>query len=232
MSAMAFFSVLFVGCAADYQEDYDAKQDKANRVKAEILDMARDYGLKIQLTGDITAENVDKIDMAHVEAIFKGFSGVKGKFLLKTKKDGNMMNVKQIRKTGRNRMASRQNEQYTQYHCGFENETDDPYYEFYKDGFTFECSCSASWYASEAGDIADFNLSPSIKITDGYPYDYCTENLSYTWHPMGKWGVSFDGSIEVYIQIYKNDFGIVTKVEFSGMCDAEEGSIDWWPVYY
>lgn len=232
IAAMAFFSVLFVGCTADYQEDYDAKQKKANVVKAEILDMARDYGLKIQLTGDITAENVDKIDMAHVEAIFKGFAGIKGKYLFRTEKKGNKMVSKQIQKTRRKRTVEKQNEQYSYYSCGFEDEDNNPYYEFFKDGYVFECSCNASWYATKAGNIANFVLLPYIRIKEKFPYNYWTDNLIYTWHPMGGEAVSFDGSIIVFIQAYMDGFPIGMKVEFSGMCDSVDGTIDWHPAYY
>ena len=234
---IAFGGVLASCSADDVLETEQAENEaKAAEMNRQILAMAEEYGLSVKLNEPISATDVDSIDIADIEKLFKAIASARGRYELKpvVNKNGKVT-VEQSRvnkKHARKLSARHEGGSYIGDNCNFEDEVHNREQIVGVGFYDFDviCTCSASWSVDENGKAVSATINPDVRVKSygTAHYDNSMSNVNYDWHPIGGGGIDFNGSVTLRVKISKFKTAEI-EIVFTGNCDPNSGIVFWYP---
>ena len=217
IATLVAVSGILVSCTADdeFEMEQNAREAKAQEMKTQILALAEEYGLDVEV-GDLTRGQLidDKEALEKIESSFKSICSIKGRYKLTAKRNGNAVTVTQDKiQRRRTRSISPTYETFDYEFGGYES-----------GGFGFYCIL---YYTEEletgkwinAWVDAGVNKTPASIITGSVGNDV------YVGIDLKKHIITISGSVKVY-QVFSNT-DVIIKVHVDGYFDGSNGEIEW-----
>lgn len=179
----------FFGCTNEEDETATENNQRVERLKNKILELADDYGLNVTIDENQLRYHLDDISLDSIENEFKGFSIIKGIYQMKSERDGKTMkitqNITKINVTRKKVMSSE--------NVIFPNKT------WGNGSYPYSCYCRASWLIEDGtptGLYVDAHIDPGDQLQGS---SFCNVT-SYQFTNMGK-SLQFSCEVNHY-----NDF--------------------------
>ena len=196
-------SFLLAGCTAEDYELQDSDCSRGERLVMQIMEMADDYGLRVEIDRNYILSNPDAVCLDSIDCMMKGLASLRGHYKFVESPDGTWI----AKKLG----AKRAKKQEYCYESASMSE-----------GFTFnyntyEMSCSASWsYEKESRNFNEGSLHFSISGGFGVTLEVDGSNHSSLIN-RSKSGVDLYFSGDVYARRTSYD-GTKICLSVDGQC--------------
>ncbi len=238
--------VFIASCTAEFEEEQImGREERAAELKAEIMKMAEDYGISLNVEVTPAFLNKNGNTLKKIEAVFAAMAQARGRYELNSSSEGDRVMISQNPlRTSRNRSYQMSegvpSSNAIHCSCNFADPVSGSTIKVISHllGTTvlrFECSCQATWLLDTLSvnfPITNAEIIPSVNLIYEYISD---ENLfqaveqgepTIHYEPRGR-TLGFNGHLDYKITV-EEGVRIDVRFHFAGGCNENGGSITWY----